>query len=223
MLQRRYGQDGTTFSMHPTVTFSAYLLDLARSIPVHLLPGASDPSGTILPQPPFPRAMFGAVSSISTFSSETNPTYLHIAPDATLSAPQQKAKSRASARTLLVHAGQPIDDMYKYVHTPPASRLSLAAATLRWRHLAPTAPDTLWCHPYFTEDPFILNETPDLYIVGNQPKFGTRLVEEEGTRCRVILVPGFKETGVLVLVNLRTLSVRKVRFAVENMGAEGTP
>ena len=104
----------------------------------------------------------------------------------------------------------------------------MAASTLHWRHMAPTAPDTLWCHPYFTTDPFVLAETPDLYLVGNQPEFRTKLVVDArgaGTaapaRCRIVLVPGFRETGMLVLVNLRTLGVKTVRFAVVGMNAGG--
>ena len=75
-------------------------------------------------------------------------------------------------------------------------------------------------------DPFIINETPDIYIVGNQPAFKTKLVSEKSAdgvvkRCRIVLVPGFRETGTLVLINMRTLGVRIVRFAVEGMSAGG--
>lgn len=87
--------------------------------------------------------------------------------------------------------------------------------------MAPTAPDTLWCHPYFSADPFLIQETPDLYIVGGQPRFGTRLVDEDGDdgrkRCRIMLVPAFAKTGLLVLVNLRTLDVKTVGFGVHGM------
>jgi hypothetical protein len=37
--------------------------------------------------------------------------------------------------------GQTIDDVYKYL--PSNARLSMARRTLEWRHIAPTAPDTL--------------------------------------------------------------------------------
>lgn len=70
----------------------------------------------------------------------------------------------------------------------------------------------------------MIMETPDLYIIGNQPRFQTRVVsgeaDEHGStskRCRVVLVPVFAETGVLVLVNLRTLAVKSVRFVAEGM------
>jgi DNA polymerase delta subunit 2 len=37
--------------------------------------------------------------------------------------------------------GQTIDDIFKYL--PSNSRLAMARRTLEWRHIAPTAPDTL--------------------------------------------------------------------------------
>lgn len=79
-------------------------------------------------------------------------------------------------------------------------------------------------------DPFVLKETPDLYIVGNQPRFQTKIVAGEADEesnalgekiCRVVLVPAFSESGVLVLVNLRTLGVKIVRFAVKGMTGGG--
>ncbi|KAJ7349473.1 DNA polymerase alpha/epsilon subunit B-domain-containing protein, partial [Mycena albidolilacea] len=211
---RRYGYDATSFSPHPTLSLSAHLLDIARTMPVHLLPGETDPSGVILPQQPFPRAMFGAVSSIGSFSCETNPTYLRIASGS------EPETSNALTRTLLVNSGQPLNDMFKYVPSPPIMPLSLLESTVRWRHMAPTAPDTLWCHPYFSADPFLISETPDLYIVGGQQRFGTKMVVEKGDsnkRCRIVLVPRFADTGILVLVNLRTLDVKCVKFGIKGM------
>lgn len=180
--------------------------------------------------------MFGGASSYSSFACETNPAYIRIGPHspastASDSKPNGKASSSKAApsnpspvsRTVLVHSGQPLDDMFRYLPSPPATRLALAEATLSWRHIAPTAPDTLWCHPYFTTDPFVLAETPDLYLVGNQPAFRTKLVAEAGAaRCRIVLVPGFKQSGLLVLVNLRTLAVRTVCLAVHGMRSGGS-
>jgi DNA polymerase delta subunit 2 len=36
-------------------------------------------------------------------------------------------------------------------------------------------------------------------------------------RCRVVLVPRFADTGILVLVNLRTLDVKCVKFGINGM------
>ncbi|TFY54896.1 hypothetical protein EVJ58_g8586 [Rhodofomes roseus] len=249
---RRYGHDPANFSIHPTLTLSAHLLDIARSMPVHILPGASDPAGTLLPQQPFPRAMFHGASAYASFSCETNPTYIRVGAPSTFVPPVPntgKGKQKASAAATSTSNGAAANSGTLAHDTGlvwPASR----GHSLHWRHLAPTAPDTLWCHPYFAQDPFVLAETPDVYVVGNQPAFGTKIISERGwgkrrggggdeemevdsdgdeveekgmegeggqKRCRVVLVPTFKKTGVLVLLNLRTLAVRTVQFAVEGM------
>lgn len=189
-------------------------------MPVHLLTGASDPSGTLLPQQPLPRAMFGDVKTLKNFHCETNPTWLGLE--------GSDAESSNGRRSMLVHSGQALDDMHKYVPSPPISRLDIACNSILWRHMAPTAPDTLWCYPYLTTDPFVLRHTPDLYVVGCQPEFATRLVRgdendgdagEELRRCRVVLVPQFKSSGELVLVNMRNLDVKCVKFGT--MGFKG--
>ncbi|KAF8841170.1 hypothetical protein BDN67DRAFT_1047248 [Paxillus ammoniavirescens] len=222
------------FSPHPNSILSAHLQDLVSTLPVHILPGADDPSGAILPQQPFPRAMFGRAASFETFHCETNPTWIRVHcgadSDSTLEGgvPSTSRIGRVPAtRSLLVTSGQPVLDMYKYFPTPPFTLVSIAASTLRWRHIAPTAPDTLWCHPYRERDPFVLEKTPDIYIIGGMSEFDTALVrpehdsENSTRRCRVVLVPSFSETGVLVLVNMRTLDVRRVNFGVEGMSAGG--
>ncbi|KAL1742800.1 DNA polymerase alpha/epsilon subunit B-domain-containing protein [Schizophyllum fasciatum] len=201
---RRFGYDATTFSPHPTLSLSAMLLDIGRCMPIHLLPGAADPSGAIMPQQPLPRRMFGMVSKLSTFVCETNPTFIDLA-----AGPRK--------RQLLVHSGQPLDDMFKYLPSPPARRIGIAEATLRWRHMAPTAPDTLWCHPFFHAEPFVLQNTPDLYIIGGQKKFATRLTAPSNRQCRIVLVPQFSTTGMVVLVNMRTLDVKTVTLKTHNM------
>jgi DNA polymerase delta subunit 2 len=154
--------------------------------------------------------MLGPASGLTTFRSETNPAIIRITTD---------SGETARSRDLLVTSGQTVNDMFKYVETPPTSRLDLAEASLRWRHLAPTAPDTLWCHPYFTTDPFVIEKTPDIYVIGNQDEFGTRMINSvanngEPVRCRVILIPRFSQTGAVVLVNLVTMNVKIVELVV---------
>ena len=91
--------------------------------------------------------------------------------------------------------------------------------------MAPTAPDTLWCHPYFDLEPFILPVTPDFYVIGNQPEFSTELVEDEDEfegkrRCRIVLVPEFSKTGALALVNLRTLEATCTRISTKGFAVK---
>ncbi|KAG9318390.1 DNA polymerase alpha/epsilon subunit B-domain-containing protein [Chiua virens] len=218
-------------SPHPNAILSAHLCDLAAALPVHILPGPDDPSGSILPQQPFPRAMFRGASDFETFHLETNPVWIQL--QCGMDSEESLSKGEAPnvdgpsmTRSVLVTSGQPVLDMFKYLPTPPSTLASIAELTLRWRHIAPTAPDTLWCHPYRERDPFVLNETPDIYIIGGMSEFATSLVgpEQEGKRkssrqCRVVLLPGFAETGILVLVNMRSLDVRCVNFGIQGLKA----
>lgn len=64
--------------------------------------------------------MFGSTGLVM----ETNPAWLSI-----------------SDKSILATSGQTIDDVFKYL--PSTSRLAMARRTLEWRHVAPTAPDTL--------------------------------------------------------------------------------
>lgn len=165
--------------------------------------------------------MFGVLKENKGFTCETNPAWLALD-----SAPPNAKPDEEHPRSILIHSGQPIDDMYKYVPSSSVeARLELACATLQWRHMAPTAPDTLWCYPYFNADPFIMKGTPDVLLVGCQPAFATRMVrgDEEGEQetleedacCRVVLVPNFSETGTVVLVSMRNLDVKTVTFGTK--------
>ena len=61
---------------------------------------------------------------------------------------------------VLATSGQTLDDLRKDLETK--DRLTVAARTPGWRQ-SPTAPDTLWCHLYPTEDPFIFASTSHIY------------------------------------------------------------
>ncbi|EJU04668.1 hypothetical protein DACRYDRAFT_93140 [Dacryopinax primogenitus] len=195
--KKRYGYDSSSYSATPTLTLSSHLLDLSRTMPVHLMPGASDPAGATLPQQALPKAMFGEVRRASGFSCETNPCWIPL-----------------EGCLMLGVGGQTIDDIFKYVDS--SDRLEMARSTLLWRHIAPTAPDTLWCHPFADKDPFIIPRTPDVYFVGNQPAFETGMVRGvEGQRSRVILLPRFSKTGKFVLVHTGTLEVKTLTISLE--------
>lgn len=84
---------------------------------------------------------------------------------------------------------------------------------LRWRHLVPTAPDTLAAYPFNNADPFLMEAAPHVLFAGNQPEFATRLVEgHEGQAVRVVAVPRFSTTGCVVLLNLDTLACHPITF-----------
>lgn len=67
-------------------------------------------------------------------------------------------------------------------------------------------------YPFQDDDPFVLQSCPHLYFVGNQPQFGTRMVHgPEGQSVRLVAVPSFAETKEIVLVDMETLDVTKVK------------
>ncbi len=76
-------------------------------------------------------------------------------------------------------AGQTVDNM-KMVMKENVPTMDIMKKTLAWRHIAPTAPDTLACFPFAAEDPFILESSPHVYFCGNQDKFETCLAEGAG-------------------------------------------
>lgn len=86
--------------------------------------------------------------------------------------------------------------------------------------MAPSAPDTLWAYPFQDRDPFILEKTPHVYFIGNQPQFEDRLLlGSNGQKVRIVLVPSFAETGIVVLVNLKTLECSAVHISENGIKA----
>jgi DNA polymerase delta subunit 2 len=99
---------------------------------------------------------------------------------------------------------------------------------LRWRHVAPTAPDSLACYPFSNADAFVLDHTPHVFFVGDQAAFESALVRcdepaanvgstlanrDDPRGCvRLIRVPNFAKTSVIVLLDLATLAVEPVHF-----------
>lgn len=159
---RKFGQDQTQYSSLPATDFDSFLMSVSKYVDVEILPGPNDPAGTLLPQQSFPKAMF-----INTFRNSndnvrchTNPTWFSV-----------------DNSKFLITSGQTLDDSFRYIESE--DRLGLAIDSLKWRHMAPTAPDTLWCYPFTDKDPFILTECPHVFVNGNQPQFETELVNGE--------------------------------------------
>ncbi len=132
------------------------------------------------------------------------------------------ALRHAPARSILGTSGQNIDDLWRCTATE--DRLELLASTLAWGHVAPSAPDTLSCHPFNDRDPFLIGDQPHVYFAANQPSYGTRLVQAPGggAATRLVLVPSFAATGTAVLVNLSTLACHPITFSASLLSPEAT-
>lgn len=64
------------------------------------------------------------------------------------------------------------------------SRLDIMQRMMEWRHIVPTAPDTLISYPFPTSDPFMLETCPHVFFAGNQPVFEQRMVTGAGLGLR---------------------------------------
>ncbi|CAO3590499.1 unnamed protein product [Absidia cylindrospora] len=192
--KKTYGYDATSYDATPMQQLDQVISELCMTADVDLMPGQQDPVGIHLPQQPLKRFLFDEAKKLTSFHAVTNPYWCKM--DGTL---------------ILGTSGQNIDDIYKYLEGD--DRLKMAEETLFWHHIAPSAPDTLWCHPFQNHDPFLLNECPHVYFIGNQPQFDSRLLEgPEKQKIRVVMVPSFAETGTIALVNLSTLECTSLQF-----------
>lgn len=187
----------------PMAHVDEYISHLLPSISVDIMAGNDDPGNQSLPQQPLHLSMFPLSRQFkkATFSSVSNPHWWDFGAEKPLK--------------VLGTSGQNVSDIYKYQPEGKDDILDIMEHTLAWRHLCPTAPDTLACYPYADEDPFIVKETPHLYFCGNQDEFQTSVVERDGVRVRLVAVPRFEETGEVVLVNVRTLACEVVRVVSE--------
>ena len=60
-----------------------------------------------------------------------------------------------------------------------------------------------------------MKDCPHLFFVGNQPEFSTRVIGgPAGQTVRLITVPSFAETKEVVLVDMESLEVSKVKITI---------
>ncbi|KAK9828305.1 hypothetical protein WJX74_008076 [Apatococcus lobatus] len=171
------------------------LTELAGAMHIDVMAGAADPSNHSLPQQPLHRCLFPGASAYPTFHRVTNPHEFTI-----------------DGVHMLGTSGQNVDDVAKY--SSHEDGLQLLGACLEWAHLAPTGPDTLTVYPFKNSDPFVLNQAPHVMFVGNQAKFQTSLFGSGrgGPPTRLVCIPNLKSSGMLILLNLRTLDVHPIQF-----------
>jgi DNA polymerase delta subunit 2 len=137
------------------------------------MPGANDPANVALPQQPIHVALFERTKAYipSMFECVTNPAWWDV-----------------DGVRIFGTSGQNLEDIYMYAEEDhvEGGRVALLEKMLRWRHCAPTAPDTLCspvggnadlgCYPFKDRDPFVMEETPNVFFAGNQPEYASRLV-----------------------------------------------
>lgn len=178
----------------PIKELDILLTQIAAGVPMDIMPGEGDPANFALPQQALHRCLFPGSANFNTFRSCTNPHSFEL-----------------DNVRFLGTSGQNIDDLAKY--SDAKNKLEFLERTLRWRHLAPTAPNTLGCYPFTDRDPFFFEMCPHVYFVGNQDKFESSLIKgSDGQVVRLICIPRFAETGTAVMLNLRNLECHALTF-----------
>lgn len=152
---KKYGYDSSAYNPAPTAHLDNFLATLLPSIPVTLIPGASDPANVSLPQQPihtamFPNARAYAASPPSVTGEQKQPGWFD--------AVTNPWDGEVDGWRVLGTGGQNIDDVFKYVESE--DRLGMLEAMCRWRCCAPTAPDTLCEYQLSFPSEFIITKVP---------------------------------------------------------------
>lgn len=130
---KKYGYDASAYNPSPTAHLDNFLATLLPSIPITLLPGQSDPANISLPQQPVHPAMFPQSRSYASLPGSNEPGWFD-----SVTNPWE---GDVDGWRMMGSGGQSVDDIFKYVEGD--ERLEMIENLLRWRCVAPTAPDTL--------------------------------------------------------------------------------
>jgi DNA polymerase delta subunit 2 len=181
-------------ALEPMHDADALLYELCEHVDLDIMPGVADPTNYSLPQQPFHRCLLPQTTSLSSLTRCTNPHSFEM-----------------DNVQFLGTSGQNVDDVSRY--STFESTTEILQEMLAWRHIIPTAPDSLAAYPYSDEDPFILEQAPHVFFAGGQPSYQSTFLEgPDGQKTRIISVPEFALDPVMVLVNLRNLDVHPIRF-----------
>lgn len=174
------------------------LAELASCVGVDVMPSSADPSNLYAPQQPFNNSLFPLASRIPAFRPVTNPHVFCV-----------------DERQLLGESGDILASLRQA--SSNQDPLVFLESLLRWRHLAPIAPDLHPCYPLCESDPFLISRTPNIFFAGGADCYSSRLVHfptASATESTLLLsIPSFDRTGVIVLVELGSLRCVPVQVA----------
>ncbi|XP_076073903.1 DNA polymerase delta subunit 2-like [Mytilus galloprovincialis] len=181
-------------SVEAVKTLDDVFFQLSGSVDVDVMAGEYDPTNFTIPQQPLHKCMFAQASRFPTFKTVTNPYDCHV-----------------EGVRVLGTSGQPVTNIMRYSELDDA--VDILDKCITWGHIAPTAPDSLGCYPFYKEDPFIITECPHIFFCGNQSSFGSKIHKgPNGQEILLVSVPKFCQTATCVLVNLKTLDCHPMEF-----------
>ncbi|ODV67961.1 DNA polymerase delta small subunit [Hyphopichia burtonii NRRL Y-1933] len=202
-----YGLKNTSkFNPQSLIAFNKLINDLLPTMPVLIMPGSNDPAEINLPQQKLHPSLLGSnkqyLGGIN-FHRLTNPAWIEL----------------ENGLRILGTCGQNVDDILKYLPLQLVNdehiEMKIMNSSIKWQNIIPTAPDTLYSHPFDNFDPYLLrNETPHLYFVGNQKRYDADLLQSDQIKVKLISVPKFSSTGEIVLVDTQSLQLEVVKISL---------
>jgi DNA polymerase delta subunit 2 len=132
---RKFGIDPMAYNAAPSLQLDQFLSVILPSIPVTLMPGATDPASVSVPQQPLHAAYFPQGRQYIKAPTDNSPT------PSWFDSVSNPWEGEVDGWRVLATGGQPVNDMFKYIDGD--DRLGMMECFLRWRNVAPTAPDTL--------------------------------------------------------------------------------
>lgn len=191
-----------------------FLLQLCQLIDVDVMPGKNDPANHILPQQPMHHCLFPKAMTYKSLHNVSNPYECDV-----------------DGIKILGSSGQPVTDILAFSDIEQS--IVALEKCLEWGHIAPTAPDTLGCYPFYENDPFIIEKCPHVMFAGNQDTYATKLVTgnilccfqnfinitffillgNDGQIVRLICIPEFASSFTAVVLNLKNLETEAITFS----------
>ncbi|KAH9599419.1 DNA polymerase delta subunit [Trypanosoma melophagium] len=242
----RLGDDrrGTTGVVNSAMLMSELdniMTRIADTIEVDLMPGDFDMSNAFQPQQPLHPLLLPEAARRSSLKLVTNPYEFSVFPS-TSTVPKLTSTGKPSegGTTFFVSSGSSLNDVCRETKYP--TRLDAMSMILRSGCACPTAPNTLFSYPFKDSDPFLFPSAPHCFVCCDQPEMQTRweslesfgpnsdaIMDEEGYEnnndnagLRLICIPSFARTGVLVLVDVNSPNLDTVTVNFSSSASNGT-
>lgn len=146
--KKSYGYDSSAYNASPSERLDVFLSQLLPHLPVTILPGESDPASVALPQQPLHPALLPLSRAYANPPAKSNETLEG------LDSVTNPWEGEVEGWRVLASGGQNVSDFLKYVDGVGVG--DVLECMLRWRCVAPTAPDTLCMDvPFHFSDPFL--------------------------------------------------------------------
>lgn len=183
----------TAYTLESLKMVDQFLKTLGTFVAVDVMPGPNDATSILMPQQPLHPCLIPESSKLTAIKGVTNPY-----------------SASFDGVVVLGSAGQNVKSIYEL--TNHSETVDILDQTLTWRHIVPSAPDSVSSYPFSSRDPFVIEEMPHIYFAGNQKSFNMKLREKDASKTRIISVPSFKLTQTCILVNLKNLKCEVVAF-----------